>query len=287
MEKRFSKDEILDALPGAGALWPATIEGMRAASLAYFGKEAEAADASPKQPFSSALPQSPEARRPDRDATAARAAATASSTGWEPAAVTADETAEAAKHESVPDAARTFPMLAAHLGQELPLKAQPDEPVIKLTVDRELQESPLRRSPRERMRARGPKLSVAMVVADHLTGEILASVGLRPGFRRGARDGFVDMTQALRSPGSTLKPFIYGLAFEPGLALSGKPDRGTGRRRFPAMRRPISTLRAEWAVAPAGGAALKRSGRSRSCRTSQRRDIAVRLGGVGISPFAT
>src|SRR5690606_24156362 len=31
-------------------------------------------------------------------------------------------------------------------------------------------------------------------------------------------DGFIDMTRAVRSPGSTLKPLIYGLGFELGLA---------------------------------------------------------------------
>src|SRR5262249_62173623 len=31
------------------------------------------------------------------------------------------------------------------------------------------------------------------------------------------RAGQVDMTSAVRSPGSTLKPFIYGLGFEDGL----------------------------------------------------------------------
>jgi penicillin-binding protein 1C len=55
------------------------------------------------------------------------------------------------------------------------------------------------------------------VVADHQTGEIFASVG-SASFTEDARAGFVDMTQALRSPGSTLKPLVYGLAFDEGLA---------------------------------------------------------------------
>ena len=60
-------------------------------------------------------------------------------------------------------------------------------------------------------------IAVALVVADHQTGEILASVG-SSAFTDDARAGFVDMTQALRSPGSTLKPLVYGLAFDEGLA---------------------------------------------------------------------
>jgi penicillin-binding protein 1C len=63
----------------------------------------------------------------------------------------------------------------------------------------------------------GPKVSVAIVVADQASGNILASVGSAGLFAKES-DGFVDMTEAVRSPGSTLKPLIYGLAFELGLA---------------------------------------------------------------------
>src|SRR5215217_7647821 len=62
-----------------------------------------------------------------------------------------------------------------------------------------------------------PRVSVAIVAADIETGEILASVG-SAGLFAEQSDGYVDMTSAVRSPGSTLKPLIYGLAFELGLA---------------------------------------------------------------------
>ena len=60
-------------------------------------------------------------------------------------------------------------------------------------------------------------VSAAIVVADHRTGEVRASAGSAAYSADGGALGFVDMTRALRSPGSTLKPFIYGLAFEQGL----------------------------------------------------------------------
>jgi penicillin-binding protein 1C len=41
----------------------------------------------------------------------------------------------------------------------------------------------------------------------------------RPAFSMRRRWGDIDMTNAVRSPGSTLKPFIYGLAFEDGLLV--------------------------------------------------------------------
>ncbi len=67
------------------------------------------------------------------------------------------------------------------------------------------------------MQGRGEDLQVAIVVADHASGEILASVG-SAGLIDDRRQGFVDMTTALRSPGSTLKPLVYALAFDQGLA---------------------------------------------------------------------
>ena len=69
---------------------------------------------------------------------------------------------------------------------------------------------------REAAKKLGPKLSVAMVLADAETGEILGEVGSSD-FFDASRSGWIDMTKTVRSPGSTLKPFIYGLAMEQGL----------------------------------------------------------------------
>src|SRR3546814_9732469 len=56
---------------------------------------------------------------------------------------------------------------------------------------------------------------VAVVVADAGSGAVLAHLG-SPDFVDGHRAGQVDMTRAVRSPGSTLKPLLYGLAFDDG-----------------------------------------------------------------------
>src|SRR5690606_30938599 len=110
---------------------------------------------------------------------------------------------------------RDFPMLAAHLGSEA-VARHPETAVHRLTIDRDWQSS-LETLARDRAAGLGPKISAAILVADHKTGDILASVGSAGLFAEG-RNGFVDMTRAVRSPGSTLKPLIYGLAFEQGLA---------------------------------------------------------------------
>ena len=56
----------------------------------------------------------------------------------------------------------------------------------------------------------------AMLMADARTGEILGAVGSANYFDAGL-SGWIDMTRRVRSPGSTLKPFIYGIAMEQGL----------------------------------------------------------------------
>ena len=66
-------------------------------------------------------------------------------------------------------------------------------------------------------RGSGPKLSAAIVVIDNRSGEIRARVGAAD-VEDASRDGAIDMSRAPRSPGSALKPFIYALAFEEGLA---------------------------------------------------------------------
>jgi len=213
LEHGLSKEQILTLYLNL-APFGGNIEGVRAASLAYFGKEpsrltpAEAA-------LLVALPQSPEARRPDRDPKAAREARNLVLDRMVSAGVITAEDAESGKRESIPVARREFPMLAAHLAQ-VAVAAHPNAREVKLSVDKKLQ-SALERLATARATAMGPKVSVAILAADLETGNVLASVG-SAGLLNSDAAGFVDMTTALRSPGSTLKPLIYGLGFELGLA---------------------------------------------------------------------
>ena len=300
LEAHLDKDQIL-TLYLTLAPYGGNIEGVRAASLAYFGKEptrltiAEAA-------LLVALPQSPEARRPDRDPEAARAARDRVLDRVAAAGVITAEAAAAAKTERVPKARRLFPMLAAHLGQQA-VAAHPDQSVLTLTVDRDLQAS-LETLARERVAAMGPKLSVAIVVANHRTGEILASVG-SAGLLDETRAGFVDMTRAVRSPGSTLKPLIYGLAFEEGLAhpeslIEDRPAgfNGYAPQNFDGFFRGTVTMRDALtqslnipaivvldAVGPARLVArMKRAEIAPVLPDLSAPGLAVGLGGVGITP---
>lgn len=213
IERHLTKDQIL-ALYLRIAPYGGNVEGVRAATLTWFGKEPghlTAAEAA----LLVALPQSPETRRPDRFADTAynsrsRVLLRAGADG-----LLTDEKVTAAETEAVPTARRDFPDLAALLAERLH-RGNPAARVQRTTISARLQTS-LERLASEAAGRAGAKLSIAIVVADHKTGEILASVGAADWADDG-RTGFVDMTQALRSPGSTLKPFVYGLAFDQGLA---------------------------------------------------------------------
>ncbi len=212
LEHALSKKQIL-SLYLTLAPYGGNLEGIRAASLAYFGKEprhltlAQAA-------LLVALPQSPESRRPDRHAKAARDARNrVLDRVAEDNVAPADEIAHA-KTQAVPHARQQLPMLAPHTADKM-VSAYPQTEINRLTIEAPLQKS-LQALARERAQMLGPHISVAILAVDNATGEVRASVG-SAGYFDAERAGQVDMTDALRSPGSTLKPFIYGMAFEDGL----------------------------------------------------------------------
>jgi penicillin-binding protein 1C len=212
IERALSKDEIL-ALYLSLAPYGGNLEGVRAAALAYFGKEPRRLTLG-EAAMLVALPQSPEQRRPDRSSDAARHARDRVLDRVAAAGIVALDEIERAKREPVPDGRKPMPILAPHAA-DAAVAAAPDRSVHHLTLDATLQRS-LEELARERARALGSDISVAILAVDHATGEVLARVASADYFDT-RRAGQVDMTSAVRSPGSTLKPFIYGLGFEDGL----------------------------------------------------------------------
>lgn len=213
LEQRLSKEQIL-ALYLNLAPFGGNIEGVRAASLAYFGKEpgrltpAQAA-------LLVALPQSPEARRPDRFPDAARAARDRVLARMERDGVLPSSDARAALAEASPTGRQDFPMRAPHLA-DLARAEGPEDQLHQLTLDKDLQAA-LEDLARDTALSLGPREQVALLALDHRTGEILASVGSAAYSSADGRQGFLDMVRAIRSPGSTLKPLVYGLGFEAGV----------------------------------------------------------------------
>ncbi len=298
LERKLSKSEILQLYLNI-APYGGNLEGIRAATLAYFGKEPRRLTPA-EIALLIALPQSPEARRPDRAPDAATAARTRVLARLvRDGLISADEAA-AAQREAAPRARAPFPALAPHLSDSLRITNSGARQV-QSTLDKPLQIS-LESLALETVSNIGAQVQIAIVVANHASGEVIASVG-SAAYRADGRAGFVDMTTARRSPGSTLKPLIYGLAFDEGLGhpetlIDDRPtDFGGYRpqnfdRHFRGKLRMRSALQQSLnipvvALTQALGpdkllSALSRAGAQYDLPSGQA-GLAIALGGIGVS----
>ena len=210
IEKRLSKEEILE-LYLTMAPYGGNLEGVRAASWAYFGREPD--NLSPDQiAMLIALPQSPEARRPDLRPKAAIVARERVLMRLADEGVFAKDLAAESAEYPAPQRG-DFPQLAWHASEEALRRASsPDN--IRTTIDMALQKEVEALA----TRAAGPSrdgVQVAIMVVDIANREVRAAAGSANRLTAG---GWIDLTDRPRSPGSTLKPFIYGLAFDDGVA---------------------------------------------------------------------
>ena len=214
IERRLDKRQILE-LYLTHAPYGGNIEGVRAASLAWFGKEPKSLNLA-QGALLVALPQSPERRRPDRYRKRAKAARDQVLARMAEGGFIAG--GEVVRASAVPVQSRrlALPAFAPHLAQ-LARRLRPEAHSHQLTVSRPVQQA-LELVASESAQRLGPGLSVAMMLADADTGEVLAEVG-SAGLLEAGRAGWIDMTGVPRSPGSALKPFIYALALEDGLVL--------------------------------------------------------------------
>lgn len=221
LEARFTKDEIL-GLYLTLAPYGGNLEGVRAASLAYFGKEPRRLTL-PEAALLVALPQSPERLRPDRDPQAARAGRDKVLARLAERGVISLEEAQEAMEALVPHGRLPLPFLAPHATERLAAAAAPGETILT-SIDAPLQ------SALEALAAREKAFlfdgaHMAAVIADNKSRRIIAILGSADYW---APLGQNDLTRAARSPGSTLKPFIYGIAFDdlalhPASLIDDKP----------------------------------------------------------------
>jgi penicillin-binding protein 1C len=298
LERALAKDEIL-ALYLHYAPMGGNLEGVRAGSLAWFGREpgrlteAQAA-------LLVALPQAPALRSPDLHPEEARAARDRVLARAAAGGVIDHDAAAAAAREPLPAARRPFPAHAPHLADRL-RAADPDARVHRTTLDLDLQAA-LEALAADALRDLPPQATAALIVADVDSGRILASVGSAD-YTSDARRGYVDMTQALRSPGSTLKPLVYGLAFSDGLAhpetmMTDRPANyaGYAPQNFDgAFRGPVTAREAlqaslnlpvvelTQALGPARVMAALRQAGVAAVVPGDVPGLAVSLGGVGVS----
>lgn len=211
LDKRAILTLYLNHAPFGGNL-----EGVEAASHAWFGKSA-AKLSQAEAALLAVLPQAPSRLRPDRHAGRAQAARDkllgrmAELGIWPPAEV--DE----ARIESVATRRLRTPMLAPLLAERL-RREHPERSVIRSTIDAQWQRIAEQRV-QAWLRDWPPRSSAAVLIVDSRSREVLAYVGSAH-YGDPLRLGHIDMVRAWRSPGSTLKPFLYGMAIDQGLIHS-------------------------------------------------------------------
>ena len=206
LELRYSKEEIL-SLYLTLAPMGGNLEGVRAASLSYFGREPAALDLA-ESALLVALPQSPTRQRPDRHALAARQGRDKVLRRMVEAGVISAGDARIAMQSGVPFARQPMPLNAPHLAQRLVLGEK--SPRIVTTLDASIQMAAQRLAVQERAYF-DDNADVALVVVENKSRNVVAYVG---GTQYWGPSGQVDLAARSRSPGSALKPFIYGLAFD-------------------------------------------------------------------------
>ncbi|WP_306253337.1 penicillin-binding protein 1C [Parvularcula sp. IMCC14364] len=299
IELRLSKEEILE-LYLTLAPYGGNLQGIRAASLAYFGKEpTQLTDA--QQALLIALPQAPEARRPDRKPANAAASRSTILAKLRETAHLSDTQYREALEATIPAKRQSFSRLAWH-GSYASQKRAPEGGEVQLTLDADLQRT-IERLIVAHLQRQDDEANMAVLVIESRTRKVRAMLGSADISRDG---GWIDITTAERSPGSTLKPFIYGLAFEDGFAagetlIDDAPYSFDGYRpeNFTRMFHGDVTLAEalQHSLNVPAVLALDRIGPQRFAASleaagvdarlpgggDQRRSLAIALGGIGLS----
>jgi len=211
LEWRLSKAQILTLYLNI-APFGGPIEGIEAASYVYFDKPAlkltpnEAA-------LLAVLPQSPSRYRPDRYPLRAQQARNKLLKRLDEFEIWDKQLIATLLQDPLYADFFPYPKLAPILARRL--RNQQPGPHLKTFIDGDLQER-LEHQLRTYVSSLTEKSSGAVMVMHAHTGEVIAYLGSAD-FDNAQRAGQVDMIKALRSPGSTLKPFVYGAAIEQGL----------------------------------------------------------------------
>ncbi|AWS95700.1 MULTISPECIES: peptidoglycan glycosyltransferase PbpC [Citrobacter] len=211
LEWHLSKRDILTLYLNR-APFGGTLQGVGAASWAYLGK-------SPAQlSYSDAallavLPQAPSRLRPDRWPERAEAARNKVLERMAIRGIWSAKQVQESREEPVWLAPRQMPQLAPLFSRMMLGKSRSDKIVTTLDAGLQRQLEELAQNWKGRLPARS---SLAMIVVDHTDMSVRGWVG-SVDMNDDSRFGHVDMVNAIRSPGSVLKPFIYGLALDDGL----------------------------------------------------------------------
>jgi penicillin-binding protein 1C len=211
LEWHLSKRDILTLYLNR-APFGGTVEGIGAASWMWLGKppsqltKGEAA-------LLAVLPQAPSRLRPDRWPQRAEAARNKVLDRLAEYQVWSAQDVADIKQEAIWLPPRQTPQMAPLLARRL-LSLSPDNKItstIDVSLQRELE------SLASAMKTQlPPRTSLALLVVDHQDMKVRGYIG-SVSFNDDSRFGHVDMISSVRSPGSVLKPFVYGMALDDGL----------------------------------------------------------------------
>ncbi|CCK80673.1 penicillin-binding protein 1C [Desulfobacula toluolica] len=216
LEIHLTKDQIMTLYLNL-APFGSNIEGVQTACFSWLGKQAMELSCA-EAALLAVLPQAPSFYRPDRHPERARKARDKVLDRMAFFKVWTNEQVRAAKKEPVA-ALRFVPPMTAPLASRR-LYFGTDNPSSKKTTtldyDLQIQTEDI---VRDYVAGLSDEQSAAALVVNYKTLEVQAYVGSADFFST-KRKGHVDMVRAIRSPGSTLKPFLYGLAMDEGLIHS-------------------------------------------------------------------
>jgi penicillin-binding protein 1C len=211
----YSKAEILAAYLEL-APYGGNLEGVEAAAHHYFGKPARELSLG-ESALLAVIPQAPVRHHPLRRPAAAKDARDRLIRTLCRRGRIDEEAALEATALPLPGERHPWPFRAPHLAEWVVWRGEPGHGIWTTTIDGEIQaraESLVRSHVRD-LRPIGIGQGAA-VVLEYATGEIRAFVGSAD-WHDVAHEGQVNGALAPRSPGSTLKPFLYALAIDRGL----------------------------------------------------------------------
>ena len=213
LELRFSKDELL-AQYAAHAPFGGNVVGLEAAAWRWFGRAPDALGWAECATLA-VLPNAPSRMHPGRSRQGLLAKrnrlldrlldkGTLDTLSW-----------SLAKEEPLPERPHPLPNMAPHLLGTLSQQGYAGQR-LRTTVDAQLQVQVSALAERYAPILRANEVyNAAVLVLDVPTGEVLAYVGNLPS-ADADHAGYVDITQARRSAGSLLKPFLYADMLQSG-----------------------------------------------------------------------
>ena len=251
LEVHYSKDEILqlylNLIPYGG-----NIEGLKSASLLYFGKPPVLLSLAELTTLT-IIPNRPSSLRLGIDNARVMQERNRWLNRFRAAHVYDETTLADAMAEPLTAYRREAPQLAPHLSRRLRTE-QPGQPIVRSALNPATQATAeqLVRNYANRIRINNIH-NAAVLVVDNQTQEVVAYVGSSD-FGNTFDGGQVDGVRAVRSPGSALKPLLYGLAFDAGLItpktkLNDVPTNFSGYEPDNYDRRFNGPVTAEFALA--------------------------------------